>query len=125
MHEILCTSGSKLLKELNMAAKTTETAETATTPTADTAPKFDAVALFTQAGDAYLKAIAAAQESFIKTAKTAMEKMPKLPSVPAPEFVPTPKPVLRDTLEAGFDFSAKYVDNQKAYADQLLSLVGA
>jgi hypothetical protein len=78
--------------------------------------------LAAEAGDQYLTFLAEAQEQFLKIVGTTPAWAAAIPAIPAmatPAGVDIPTP--KEIVEASFSFTTKFVKQQKAFSEKLLS----
>ena len=78
--------------------------------------------LAAEAGDQYLTFLAETQEQFLKMVGTTpawAPAMPAIPVMPTPPGVDIPTP--KEIVEANFSFTSKFVKQQKAFSETLLS----
>ena len=78
--------------------------------------------LAAEAGDQYLTFLAETQEQFLKMVGTTPAWAPAIPAIPAmatPPGVEIPTP--KEIIEANFSFTTKFVKQQKAFTEKLLT----
>ena len=78
--------------------------------------------LAAEAGDQYLTFLAETQDQFLKMVGTTpawVPAMPAIPAMPTPPGVDIPTP--KEIVEANFSFTTKFVKQQKAFTEKLIS----